>query len=141
MKSGARETLAIENRLAEMARVERWLAELAERWTLSARASFAVDLVINEALTNVIRHGYDDPGTHEIRISLDLQPGAIVLQIEDDGQPFNPFAAALPSPVPDLDHAAIGGRGILLIRSYTSAHDYHRVGGYNRLTLEIPTVP
>ena len=108
---------------------------------LPARAAFALDLVVNEAVTNVISHAYDDTGEHEIRISLALQPGTVVLQVEDDGQPFDPFEAAMPSPASDLDHASIGGRGILLIRSYTSVHDYRRVGGHNRLTLEIPTEP
>jgi anti-sigma regulatory factor (Ser/Thr protein kinase) len=131
-------TLLIENRLGEMARVERWLAEVSAALALSQRTAFAVDLVINEAVANVISYAYRDTAIHPIRISLALQPATVIVEVEDDGEPFDPFATPPGSPASALEDAAIGGRGILLIRSYTTSHEYRRVAGRNRLLLAIP---
>lgn len=136
----SRESLTVENRLAELARVERWLEGVLQRWTLSDRTVFAVDLLINEAVTNVINHAYSDTATHQITISLTDAATRIVVEIIDDGAAFDPLAAPPMEPGQDLAHASIGGRGIHLIKSYSAEHDYRRVAGRNHLTLAIPKV-
>lgn len=133
-------SLTVENRLAELARVERWLEGILQRWTLSDRTVFALDLVINEAVTNVINHAYSDTATHQITISLTDAATRIVVEIIDDGAAFDPLAAPPMEPGQDLAHASIGGRGIHLIKSYSAEHDYRRVAGRNHLTLAIPKV-
>ena len=133
-------SLTIENRLSELARVERWLADLMGRWDVSDRTVFALDLVINEAVTNVINHAYSDTLTHPITISLTDAATRIVVEIIDDGAAFDPLAAPPMEPGQDLAHASIGGRGIHLIKSYSAEHDYRRVAGRNHLTLAIPKV-
>jgi anti-sigma regulatory factor (Ser/Thr protein kinase) len=141
MSAESPQTLVIENRVGEMVRVERWLAEVSAALALPQRTAFAVDLVINEAVANVIGYAYRDTAIHQIRISLALQPAAVIVEVEDDGEPFDPFAAPPGSPASAIEDAAIGGRGILLIRSYASDHHYSRVAGRNRLLLVIPRDP
>ena len=133
-------SLTIENRLSELARVERWLADLMGRWAVSDRTVFAVDLVMNEAVTNVIDHAYSDNLTHQITITLANAPDGIVIGILNDGKAFNPFDAPQFEASEDLAQAPIGGRGIHLIKSYSVAHHYGRVAGRNHLTLVIPKV-
>jgi phosphoserine phosphatase RsbU/P len=135
------QTLLIENRVSEMARVERWLGEISAVWALPQRTAFAVDLVINEVVANVISYAYRDTAIHPIRISLALQPAAVIVEVEDDGEHFDPFAAMPQSPASAIEHAAIGGRGILLIRSYAPDHRYRRVAGRNHLLLVVPRDP
>lgn len=130
-------SLTIENRLSELARVERWLAGLMGRWAVSDRTVFAVDLVINEAVTNVIDHAYRDNLTHPITITLADAPDRILVGIVDDGLAFDPFEAPQFEPSQDLAQAPIGGRGIHLIKSYSVSHHYGRVAGRNQLTLVI----
>jgi anti-sigma regulatory factor (Ser/Thr protein kinase) len=137
MLSRPQESVTIENRLAEMAHVERWLADVMGRWAVPDGTVFAVDLVINEAVTNVIRHAYSDTDTHVIVVSVTDADNLIVVEVVDDGVAFDPFDAPPMAASPDLEHASIGGRGIHLIKSFSAEHHYERIAEQNRLTLAI----
>ncbi len=92
-------------------------------------------LVVEETVSNIIRHGYDDDRIHEIRVRVSLDRGALTLEIEDDGRAFNPLEAPLPDVALPVEEKPIGGLGILLLRSLTDAQEYRRSGGKNVLTL------
>jgi anti-sigma regulatory factor (Ser/Thr protein kinase) len=140
MPSGTQEEdLVIENRLGELSRAELWLSALMEAWSVPEQAVFAVDLVMNEAVTNVISHAYRDDRTHEIRISLRRDDDAIEIEVIDDGEAFDPLSAPAPVVPTDLEGAAIGGRGIHLIGSFTDDQQYRRDSGLNHLWLRIRT--
>lgn len=129
------ERLIIANRLEEFARVEAWLAALSEAWGLSPKTAFAVDLVVNEAVTNTISYGYSDESEHVIEIELNDGAGAVVIEIIDDADRFDPFENPAVSVSDDLEHASIGGRGIHLIKTYADEHCYRFISGKNRLKL------
>ncbi len=137
MSACPRDTLVIKSRLGELARVERWLAGLFEEWKVSPETGFAVDLVINEAVTNVIDHAYPEAPTQETIISLTDRPDAILVEILDTGAAFNPLDAPAMVEATDLEQASIGGRGIHLIKSFADDYSYSRVSGHNRLRLAI----
>jgi anti-sigma regulatory factor (Ser/Thr protein kinase) len=133
----ARETLVLENRLEELSRMERWLGDLSREWQLSDRVAFAIDLVMNEAVTNLISYAYSDDQTHEIVLTLTNGEEAVVVEIFDDARPFNPFEAPVRPRTPDLESAPIGGLGLSLIKSYGDDHEYGRVADRNRLSLVV----
>lgn len=133
--SESQATLFIGNRMAEFVRVEAWLAHLIERWDISENLAYAIDLVLNEAVTNVIRYAYEDSATHTVTITLTNRPEAIQIEIDDDGRPFDPLKVPPMSFAPDLEHAPIGGRGIRLIKHYADEQSYSRIAGFNRLRL------
>ena len=137
MDRDSRKTLVIENRLAELARLERWLAGLLEQWGIKPEAGFRVDLVINEAVTNVVRHAYPEDTTQTLSLSLTDTPGGVIIEIVDGGIPFNPFDAPEMASARNLEEASIGGRGIHLMKAFADDYDYSRVSGQNRLTLVI----
>jgi anti-sigma regulatory factor (Ser/Thr protein kinase) len=133
----SRETLVIRNQLTDLARVEHWLAAIAEKWGIPTETAFAVELVINEAVTNIVSYAYSDKETHEIALALTNTVQAVIIEIDDDGTAFDPFAAPGMAAAANLDEAAIGGRGIHLIKSFSDHHSYTRVGGHNRMTLAV----
>jgi anti-sigma regulatory factor (Ser/Thr protein kinase) len=137
MAGEARRERVIGNQLSELAGIERWLADLVVEWGLSDKTAFALDLVLNEAVTNAITHGYPDGGSDSITITLTDAGDSLVLEIEDRGRPFDPLAARAMVTATDLAHAAIGGRGIHLIKSYSQAQCYSYVSGANRLKLVV----
>ena len=53
---------------------------------------------MKEILTNIISYGYRDNREHEVKVRLSVQLGEVSVEIEDDGQPFNPLEA----PEPDV---------------------------------------
>jgi serine/threonine-protein kinase RsbW len=118
--------------LAEAARMVPWLAGLAEASRWPAELAHAIELCLDEVVTNIVMHGGAAVG--KITIEIDQDAAAVRARIEDDGAGFDPTAEDRPLPE-SLDEAGIGGLGIVLVRRFSSALHYERVGGYNRLTL------
>lgn len=127
--------LVIANRLEELARVSESVDQLVASHRLPAEAGTDLNIALDEVLANVLEHAYDDAGVHEIRIALCAYPQAVVVQVEDDGRPFDPLAVPAPDPAVSAAEGRIGGRGILFVRSLMSEVRYQRADGKNRLTL------
>lgn len=119
----------------------RALGELG-RWLdangIAGRPRFQAELVLEELVTNVIRHGYDDQGAHPVDVTLSATPEDLIMVVSDDGRPFNPLERADPKPPASLAEAHVGGLGIMLVRKAARALSYERSGGRNRLTVLIP---
>ena len=105
---------------------------------LDPRARFSVELVFEEVVSNVVRHGARPDGRTAISVEVVLQDDAVRLTFLDDGGPFDPRQRPDPTPAPDLEHAETGGRGLLLIRSVCAGLEYVRTPeGRNRLTVSV----
>jgi serine/threonine-protein kinase RsbW len=109
--------------------------EFGQRHQLPSATIFAVNLALEEAVTNIIAYGYDTPGAHVIGIELDLLDGMVITTIEDDGRPFDLRTAAEPDVDAPLEQRSIGGLGLLLIRKLMDDVTYGCEAGRNRLTL------
>lgn len=99
----------------------------------------AVELVLEESVTNVLRYGYA-PGSTDRQIDIDLQvdPEEVQVLVIDDGKPFDPLdegGIVLPD---TLDEAQVGGLGLLMIRNTASRLSYERIDGHNRFLMTIP---
>jgi anti-sigma regulatory factor (Ser/Thr protein kinase) len=107
-------------------------------WSLSPRAIYAIELILEETLMNVITHGFrKSSAQHLIDLRVQVRPDAVVLQFEDDGMPFDPTQFPEPATPASIEQAVPGGRGVLLVRRFASAVRYHRSHARNQLTIEI----
>lgn len=98
----------------------------------SAKAVYAIELVLEEVLTNQIKYA-----AAPIEVMLHLEAGLAVLHFEDGGAAFDPLQAPTP-PVPaSLDDAPIGGLGLMLVRRFAKTARYERIGERNRLTIGV----
>ncbi|KUM25313.1 hypothetical protein AU467_05095 [Mesorhizobium loti] len=121
----------------ELPRASGWLEALAERDRWPERARFALQLSMEEALTNVITHAFADEPSKDNAISLSYSrsPDMVRLRITDNGKSFDPTLVEVP-PLPDsIESAVIGGHGIRLMRSMLDEFSYCRTGSGNQLTL------
>jgi len=134
------ETLEIINRLSQLEVLSDWVADVATRLGLSARVSFRLDLVLAEAVTNVIENAYTDGIDHTISIRIEPIPPLLAVHIRDDGQPFNPLDHPEVVPPKSLAEARAGGLGIHLIRSYAQECRYERQGHENQFTILLNSV-
>ena len=91
-----------------------------------------VELALEEAIVNIIKHGYKNfSGNIEIRCNKLLNEGIEVTLI-DSGIPFNPLSKnTLTSP----GYNAIGGYGIYLIKKIMDKVEYQRNNDQNYLKL------
>ncbi len=117
--------------------MQRWLAATLGQWALPPAAAFAVDLVINEAVTNSILHARPGSNPHDIHLTLTDTPESVVVEIVDSGEAFNPLDAPPMVLAENLEQAAVAGRGIHLIKAYADEHAYRRIAEHNCLTLAI----
>jgi anti-sigma regulatory factor (Ser/Thr protein kinase) len=103
----------------------------------SALAVYAIELVLEEVLTNQFKYAAAGGAAADIVLHVSTQPGQAVLCFDDDGAPFDPLHAAAPRPPRTLEEAPIGGLGLVLVRHFASSAGYERIDGRNRLSIGI----
>jgi serine/threonine-protein kinase RsbW len=92
----------------------------------SRKDLFSLRLAVQEAVTNAVRHGNrNDPGKH-VQITYLATPAEVVVEIQDEGRGFNP--AELPDPLSEENLDRPSGRGVFLMRAYTSWMSFNRQG-------------
>jgi serine/threonine-protein kinase RsbW len=135
--------LTLKSQLDDMALLWPWVEALIAQFAIPSDTAFAIHLCLEEAISNVIRHGYNgDPG-HTLTVDC-ASPNAheFVFTIEDQAPPFDPLEPEhieeLVEPSPE-DFLRPGGRGIFLMRKFASTIKYERIetgkGGGNCLTI------
>lgn len=93
-----------------------------------------IQLVAEEAIVNVITHGYKDTSGF-IRVLCDIESREITLSICDDAPVFNPLLVPPPDIDADLDERRIGGLGVHLIRSLMDEVRYEETKAGNCLIM------
>jgi sigma-B regulation protein RsbU (phosphoserine phosphatase) len=91
-----------------------------------------IQLAVEEAVTNVVKHGYQGK-SGDVTVRLEILPDTITIQICDSGQAFDPTSIPPADVTADLDHRKIGGLGVHLIRSVMDTLTYSREGDKNRI--------
>ena len=108
--------------------------------TLMQAHGFAEDdildtqLAVEEAITNIIEHGYGETGGG-ITVSCHAENGIVEVQLEDPAVPFDPLSLPEPDLVSDVGDRKIGGLGIFLIRQVMDDIRYRFEEGKNILLL------
>jgi anti-anti-sigma factor len=127
--------LSIKNELSELKGLMSDLGQFIEAHRVPHRAAYAVNLAIDELVSNVMRYAYVDDDTHFIEIVVAIEGDQMILRITDDGRPFDPRTG------PELDlHAEdreAGGLGILLVLEMVDALKYRRVEEKNCVEVRI----
>ena len=130
--------LTLETRPEELERLTAAVETLAEQDQWPAALTFKVNLVLEELVLNVINYAYEESG-HHVDVSLVCNEEDLVIEITDEGTPFDPLQDA---PAPDMEspveERSIGGLGVYLVRSMTSDMQYRREEGKNCLTVAVP---
>jgi anti-sigma regulatory factor (Ser/Thr protein kinase) len=127
--------VTLHNRPSELERLSQEVEAYAEAHRLPAKILHAVNLCLDEIVTNIISYGYDDQADHQITVRLSLRAGELAIEIEDDGKPFNPLTAPEPDLYKPLEERPIGGLGIHLLRKVMDDMEYRRQQGKNVLIL------
>ncbi|MEZ5735452.1 MAG: ATP-binding protein [Novosphingobium sp.] len=105
-----------------------------EPFALDDRVINRIEVVLEELLSNVVRHA---EGADKLSIEAECADHAVRLAIEDNGVAFNPLVASEPEPFADLENATLGRLGIPLIRRLSQSVSYDRIGPVNRVSAVI----
>jgi anti-sigma regulatory factor (Ser/Thr protein kinase) len=102
---------------------------------LTPAVLFAVDLALEEILSNIIFHGYNGQDDLPITVEATLLPDELMLRVEDAAPPFDPLKVAAPDLTIPLEDRKVGGLGIHLTRKMMDSLEYTRRDGRNVLTM------
>jgi anti-sigma regulatory factor (Ser/Thr protein kinase) len=125
--SGGRLDLFLNNNLTALEDGRRRVLEHFEPAKLSPRAINRLEVILEEVVTNIIRHGLTEKSDQLILVSASVSLDAISLVFEDEGTPFNPLDAPPPEPFEKLETAKIGGLGIHLVTRLSKSARYDRI--------------
>lgn len=130
-------TLKIKNDIRQLAAVERFVRETADLFGWSEPLVGNLNLVLEEAVSNIIFYAYEGENrAEEIELSLSYEQPDLKVELSDGGCPFDPTAR----PDPDINLAVeerpVGGLGIFLIKKLMDEVSYQRVGDKNVLILK-----
>jgi serine/threonine-protein kinase RsbW len=125
----------IGNRIGELPVLAEKIEKLAEKWELPMSLTININLVLEEALSNVIFYAFNDNLKHKIRISTSINNKILTIKIKDDGIPFDPTSRQLPDITLPAEERPTGGLGIFLISKIMDKIHYSRKKELNILTL------
>lgn len=130
-------SLDVEARIDDITKATGWLGALAEDEGWSQATQFALELSLEEALTNVVSYGFQDSAiVPRIRIECYRLPeGRVAVRLIDNGMAFDPTTIAEPEVPASIEDAKIGGHGVQLMRNFLETLAYAREGEENHLTL------
>lgn len=135
--SEPRQTLTLRNDLAEITRLAGFVDAFCAPLRLTEKDLLSLHLALEEAVTNVINHGYDDGQPHTFTVAIAAaDDGRITIVVTDDAPAFDPLAQPAVDVSLPLDERPIGGLGVHLVKKLMDYSHYERRDGKNILTLE-----
>jgi anti-sigma regulatory factor (Ser/Thr protein kinase) len=133
--------LILQSQLEDLTLVWPWVQALTAYYSVSPQTEFAIELCLEEAISNIMRHGYSGQENQSITVDCALGAGELVFTIQDHAPAFDPFApsAEVAAPAPaSIDELQPGGHGIRLIRKFAGRIAWEPLPSGNRLTLAFP---
>ena len=127
--------MIIDAHIENLALVLDFLRKEGQKIGMDKAAIQQLELATEEALVNIIEHGYRDaPG--KIEVLCEKVDGEFQVTLIDQAQSFDVQKAEVKhDPTHPLQQRENGGLGILFMRKFTDRVEYSRVNDSNRLLL------
>ena len=127
--------LVLKNEISEINKLAIFIEELGEALNLAPDLVFNLNLVLEEAVSNVILYAYPKEEQQEIVLTANKTDKNLIFVLTDSGKEFDPTQAPDADVTISAEERQIGGLGIFLIRQIMNKVEYHRIDGKNVLTL------
>ncbi len=102
-----------------------------EEYAVPAKKLFAIQLILEELVTNIIKYGGGDGKKETIEVSLSLIGEDVRLVIRDNSGAFDPLRSILPDVSLQAEERNIGGLGLFLVRKKVKSLLYENKDGFN----------
>ncbi|MCI0365956.1 MAG: ATP-binding protein [Phycisphaerales bacterium] len=106
----------LHNRPEDIQRAERSVLSAIEQLEYDRASVFAIRLALEEALNNAFKHGNKGDPAKQVRLHCRVDPKAVVIEIEDEGDGFDPHS--VPDPTEQENVEIPSGRGLTLMRAF-----------------------
>lgn len=133
MTSAQHLTFYFANSAEEAPRVARQVDQYLQDNKFSESIINKVLLCVDELITNIIAHAYNDKLEHAVLLECRIFENRLELELRDDGVPFDPTSQNRPNTTQSVDDRNIGGLGIHLVQTLMDKVEYKREGDFNVL--------
>ena len=133
--------LTIDSNVEDAVLASTMIRGLLDQLQVTPRDADMVELCLTEALVNAVRHAYRGKSGFEVVLDIEMEPGAIAMEVATVGEPTTraalkaAAAKAMRFDPKALDDLPEGGRGMLIIAEGMDEWDYFRRGGANVLRM------
>jgi serine/threonine-protein kinase RsbW len=121
----------IQSELAESSRIQEEIMALLRQLGFEDEDLSDLHIAMEEGLANAIKHGNQLDASKKVKIEGMVDGNKVRIEIEDEGEGFNP--EDVPDPTLDENLDKPSGRGILLMRAFMDTIEYNDKG--NRLRI------
>ena len=116
LKNSITEKLTINADFSFLESVRKVVYDSAVKFGFSDDVSHLISLSVDEACTNLIRYAYNFDTKKKIEISISNTGNEFIVQILDNGNPFDPMEVNAPDMNKYFEEFRRGGLGIFIIR-------------------------
>ncbi|MES0490158.1 MAG: ATP-binding protein [Leptospirales bacterium] len=109
-----------------------------KEWSLSDTECYDILLSIDEAITNIVQHGYEkiESVNNAIEFELKKEAGIIKIKLVDFGKSFNFNGIGRPNVAENMKQGKYGGFGVYLMKSLMDSVKYTRENECNVTEME-----
>lgn len=120
---------------AELLKLEPFTADFAAAAGLADKDLFALQIVAEELVTNVVDYGGVPAGEQAAILDLSVDGGLLTIVLTDRGMAYDPLLRADPDVTLPAEERPIGGLGVHFCKKLTDTQEYRREGDCNVLIL------
>jgi sigma-B regulation protein RsbU (phosphoserine phosphatase) len=129
--------ISIENQLDNIRLISESFDTFCEENQISSSVNQKVNLSVDDLVNNIISYGYKDNKVHTIELEFKCLKHELIIIIEDDAIPFNPFDGCTDNTHLSIEEREIGGLGIHLVKNLMDSCQYQRKANKNVVVLTI----
>jgi anti-sigma regulatory factor (Ser/Thr protein kinase) len=127
--------LTVDGCLENLATIADFVIKAAQASGLNKKATFEVQMAVDEACANVIKHGYGEEDKGTIALRCECAEGDFVVTIRDSASPFDPETVPQPDITCSLEKRKQGGLGLYFMRKLMDEVRFHFNSGGTELTM------
>ena len=127
--------LQLINEISQLSAITDFVENLVEEWELSPGLAMSLNLVLEEAFTNVVFYAYNDEKQHVIDLNFSKNGDQLKIVLTDDGSEYDPTQKPDPDFDVPIEKRNVGGLGIFLIKKIMDTVEYQRKDNKNYLVM------
>jgi len=134
-KNVKKEIVTIPAQMSYLTQIRDFIEQVAKKHRYSDKLSNSFKLVIDEACTNIIRHGYRGVKGGEITLKAIIRKQSLTIVVIDQGKSYDPRTANTPDLEKYVNIGKRGGLGIMMMRKLMDDVQYNITSRGNELRL------
>ncbi|MFN3345114.1 MAG: ATP-binding protein [Chloroherpetonaceae bacterium] len=127
--------LTVQSSMEQLEKIRGFVSKAAEMFGFKEDDGYKIVLAVDEACSNIIRHGYGKNSDEKLHIVIQTADNRFTVTVNDNGKSYDIRTHPLPDMETYLASKKKGGLGIKLIRALVDEIEYEHRNGENKLVL------